>query len=341
MRSTAQCTAQQPTAQCTSQCPNIAGSGPPQCVVRHMLCCNLLSPFPLRIGALSCCTQPWNDIFLDQAVVSNPTWAIAAPLKVKDRCVAAIIWLSHTRLSTTMLAHATRSTLVPLLHATSLQLQQMTARPRSGQSTASGPLSRPSFSSISDDQQQQQQPMLSLFQQFVGSGLGAIKRINSNSAMLLSSSLQQQQPMSRAASAAAEDEASGTLSRLLAAAGTATGGPAASRTAAGAPGSVAGGAGVSSGCGGTEPPTPLVRFTVSRTDCASTQSLVRAYQTAIAQHQRTSTGANPEAFGQAEEIEIIAKVGQVSIFGPGEPPALRGMRVGAGVIRSRAFDQHV
>ena len=41
--------------------------------------------------------QPWKDIFMDGATVTNPQWVITAPIMADGKHLGAIIWLSNTR----------------------------------------------------------------------------------------------------------------------------------------------------------------------------------------------------------------------------------------------------
>lgn len=87
------------------------GAPSPSCL--PVLCCAALFPSLL-------CPQ---DIFLDQAYVTNPMWVIAAPVMAEGKHLAAIIWLSSSRLSPTMLAQAAKTSVPPLLHCVAEQLQ--------------------------------------------------------------------------------------------------------------------------------------------------------------------------------------------------------------------------
>jgi len=77
-----------------------------------------------------------------------------------------------------------------------------------------------------------------------------------------------------------------------------------------------------------------IKYTVARTDSASTAALVRVYQTAITQHQRASASNIPESLYGSEEIEVIAKAGQ-GAFGSVYVAMWKGLVVAVKVMRQQ------
>lgn len=53
--------------------------------------CRLDSACARRYG------EPWKDIFMEQALVTNPCWVVAAPIVLEGQHLGAILWLSSTR----------------------------------------------------------------------------------------------------------------------------------------------------------------------------------------------------------------------------------------------------
>lgn len=41
--------------------------------------------------------EPWKDVFMEQAIVTNPCWVVAAPIVLDGQHLGAILWLSSTR----------------------------------------------------------------------------------------------------------------------------------------------------------------------------------------------------------------------------------------------------
>ncbi len=114
-----------------------------------------------RVPSLTVPTQPWRDIFLDQALVANPAWVLAAPVTINrdgshpgslnfgtpqgvatpkansgssnltlpspggPRTVGIIIWLSHSRVNMSMLAKNAKTTVPPILHAIGPHLHKL------------------------------------------------------------------------------------------------------------------------------------------------------------------------------------------------------------------------
>lgn len=73
---------------------------------------------------------------------------------------------------------------------------------------------------------------------------------------------------------------------------------------------------------------------IARTDSASTNALMRMYQTAIAQHQRASTSSLEEQLMSGEEIEVIAKAGQ-GAFGSVYVAMWKGLVVAVKVMKQQ------
>ena len=202
-------------------------------------------------------------------MVSNPSWVIAAPIVIENKHVGAIVWLSHSRLNTGLLAQIAKASIPPLLYAIAQQLQRF-----------STPTS-------------------------AGSDEGALTMTTNSLWHQVMSMCQNQR------------SATGLGSRIPSSHTLGGGGGGGSRSVSGivAPSGVGGGGAmdiISVDSNFSMAEFRPVRFNIAKSDSASTHALMRAYQTAIALHQRCSPAAASDVNG-VEEIEVIAKAGQVSL----------------------------
>ena len=201
--------------------------------------------------------------------------------------------MSHSRLNTGLLAQSAKASIPPLLYAISQQLQRF-ATPSSLGPDSSGPTNAPTsaVSGGSDD-----------------------ARLSNNSLWHQVMSMCQNQ---RAAlGLGSRVTSSHTLNGGVG--GGAGGGGSRSVSGIAAPQSAGGGGGagatdiLSADSNFSFADFRPVRFNIAKSDSASTHALMRAYQTAIAQHQRCTPASAADVSG-VEEIEVIAKAGQVGHY---------------------------
>ena len=245
--------------------------------------CTLPSPL---LGA-----QPWRDIFMDQVVVTNPTWVIAAPILVENKQIGAIIWLSHSRLNMGLLAQSAKISIPPLLYAIAQQLQRFSAPSGPGPANAATGAwlatsqSADALSRLSDE------AMSSLWQQVLcnAQSTGGSRPGSTAAGTAIPSTTGGSRPGSAATTATkARSQTSGRLASVASA-----------------------GDNASEDSDLSFADFRPVRLNVSKGSAVSTHTLMRTYQTAITQHQRASPATAAEATGGIEEIEVIAKAGQV------------------------------
>ncbi|GAX73010.1 hypothetical protein CEUSTIGMA_g462.t1 [Chlamydomonas eustigma] len=232
------------------------------------------------MSALKKYGEPWRDVFLDHAPVTNPCWAVAAPLSIegKDansplRHVGAIIWLSNSRLNTSMLAQAIKATVPPLLQAISQKLMLLAGGLSSTTSTS---------------------PLI-----FTGADTDP-------AALREESTKLWDKVMSMCALQSSSVSVTASVTRL----------------------GISGDLSEESGVTGDYRP---IRYHIAKSDSASTHSLVRAYQTAITQHLRSSNPVADPDLG-AEEIEVVAKAGQ-GAFGSVHVAVWKGQMVAVKVMK--------
>ncbi|GLI68191.1 hypothetical protein VaNZ11_012534 [Volvox africanus] len=255
------------------------------------------------MAALKKYGEPWKDVFMEQARVTNPTWVVAAPIAHSGKHLGAILWLSSSRLNPNMLAQTAKATVPLLLHTVARQMVHLIQQA----SSAAGAVDDPGvFWS-----QLLAMPHLNILSGATGTGF-----------------------------------TNGGTGAGYIGNGLDTGDAASSLG-----GSVIGTGGVGVQCdaltgGGILTPAPTdgssrqlreLRPTVMvRSDSVSTSALVRAYQTAIAQAQRSASTTNCSEVGSAyEEIQVIAKAGQ-GAFGSVYVALWKGLVVAVKVMRQQA-----
>lgn len=209
--------------------------------------------------------------------MSNPSWVIAAPIVVAGKHIGAIIWLSHSRVNTSLLAQSAKASIPPLLSAISQQMVQFAVNVESG---SEGPAV--SAASIDLSIEHSSQPPITT-------------NMIWHQVMCMCNNENPPGPASRVGSKLGSSHTLGSRVDL-----------------SGLAQSNAGETVVSVDSNFSLADNRPVRYNIVKTDSASTHALMRAYQTAIAQHQRSSPTVATEANGGVEEIEVIAKAGQVS-----------------------------
>lgn len=212
---------------------------------------------------------------MDQVVVTNPTWVIAAPILVENKQIGAIIWLSHSRINMSLLAQSAKVSIPPLLYAIAQQLQRFSAPADRGPAIATIEPTGGSAEAHSDE------VMNSLWQQVLSNAQSTGSRPGSTAVPSTGGS----RPGSQATRARSRGETSGRLAAID--------------------------DNVSEDSTFSFAEFRPVRLNISKGSAVSTHTLMRAYQTAISQHQRASPATTVEAIGGVEEIEVIAKAGQV------------------------------
>ena len=217
---------------------------------------------------------------------------------IENKHVGAIVWLSHSRLNTGLLAQSAKASIPPLLYAISQQLQLFSTQGINDPSTPSNtaPTSLPSSAGLED---------------------GRIGRLSSN--VLWHQVMSMCMNQKAANGMGSRNASSHTLGAVAAAAAAATGGggsrTVSSTMAQGAVGGLTNNNNadiLSVDSNFSIADYRPVRFNIAKSDSASTHALMRAYQTAIAQHQRCAPTVTSDGDG-VEEIEVIAKAGQVSL----------------------------
>lgn len=204
---------------------------------------------PTIASRAACWLQPWRDVFLDNTVVTNPTWVIASPIMSGQKYLGAILWLSSTRLNTQRILQAARAGVPPVVKAVAQRLQQLSAM------SDAAPLWRQVLSTASALLDVPAQPRRLRSQL---SGLDSLGPGTPRGPIDMSS------------------DASFVLKSMSAVIDA-----------------------------------PSVRCSILKSDAASTQALVRAYEAKIAQHQRTIGSEAPDRV--LAEVEVISKAGQVSV----------------------------
>lgn len=203
---------------------------------------------------------------------------VAAPIAHGGRHLGAILWLSSSRLNPNMLAQSAKASVPPLLHTVARQVVHL----RQQLSSAAG-------NGAVDDPGLVWMQLLALPHLNMLSGATA----TTGGAPVNAPGDRGAGPSSNPFALDTADMNSSQGTMMLGAGRDGMGGSVMSEVALAQGGDVS--------VGGRQ-----LRYTVMvRTDSVSTSALVRAYQTAIAQHQRAATGAAGQEAGSAyEEIQV-------------------------------------
>ncbi|KXZ55457.1 hypothetical protein GPECTOR_2g1006 [Gonium pectorale] len=269
------------------------------------------------MAALKKYGEPWKDVFMEQARVTNPTWVVAAPIAHAGRHLGAILWLSSSRLNPNMLAQTAKASVPLLLHTVARQMVHLIQQV----STAAGAVDDPTvFWS-----QLLAMPHLNMHS---GTAYGAAMGTGTGAGMITGSALDTADGNSLGGSGPGGSIAGGTFPGIPAVPGGTHGGSSHSDALTGG--------GILTGAP-TDTSGRQLRYTVMvRSDSVSTSALVRAYQTAIAQHQRAAAASSGAEVASAyEEIQVIAKAGQ-GAFGSVYVALWKGLVVAVKVMRQQA-----
>ncbi|KAG2452407.1 hypothetical protein HYH02_002650 [Chlamydomonas schloesseri] len=263
------------------------------------------------MAALKKYGEPWKDVFMEQARVTNPTWVVAAPIAHGGRHLGAILWLSSSRLNPNMLAQTAKASVPLLLHTVARQvvhlIQQVSSAAGSGMDDPtlfwSQLLAMPHLNMLSG----------ATATGVTGTGTGLVNGAGHLDTAEMTSNL------------------GGSM-----VGGAMTGGQGRELGGSGHSDALTGG-GILTGAPTDTSASRQLRYTVMvRSDSVSTSALVRAYQTAIAQHQRASAASSVAEVGSAyEEIQVIAKAGQ-GAFGSVYVALWKGLVVAVKVMRQQA-----
>ncbi|KAG2426463.1 hypothetical protein HXX76_011693 [Chlamydomonas incerta] len=263
------------------------------------------------MAALKKYGEPWKDVFMEQARVTNPTWVVAAPIAHGGRHLGAILWLSSSRLNPNMLAQTAKASVPLLLHTVARQVVHLIQQVSSA---AGAGMDDPTvFWS-----QLLAMPHLNMLSGATATGVTGTGLVNGAGTGHLDTA----------------DMAS-SLGGSMVGAGM-TGGQGREQGGSGHSDALTGG-GILTGAPTDSSASRQLRYTVMvRSDSVSTSALVRAYQTAIAQHQRASAASSAADVGSAyEEIQVIAKAGQ-GAFGSVYVALWKGLVVAVKVMRQQA-----
>ncbi|PNW80138.1 hypothetical protein CHLRE_08g379500v5 [Chlamydomonas reinhardtii] len=259
------------------------------------------------MAALKKYGEPWKDVFMEQARVTNPTWVVAAPIAHGGRHLGAILWLSSSRLNPNMLAQTAKASVPLLLHTVARQvvhlIQQVSSAAGAGM----------------DDPTVFWSQLLALPHLNMLSGATATGLANGGGGT---------------GHLDTADMASSLGNSMVG--GGMMGGQGREHGGSGHSDALTGG-GILTGAPTDTSASRQLRYTVMvRSDSVSTSALVRAYQTAIAQHQRASAASSAADVGSAyEEIQVIAKAGQ-GAFGSVYVALWKGLVVAVKVMRQQA-----
>ncbi|GLC40874.1 Receptor-interacting serine/threonine-protein kinase 3 [Pleodorina starrii] len=262
------------------------------------------------MAALKKYGEPWKDVFMEQARVTNPTWVVAAPIAHAGKHLGAILWLSSSRLNPNMLAQTAKATVPLLLHTVARQMVHLIQQASSAAGAVDDPgvfwsqlLAMPHLNMLSG----------ATATGFANGGTGAGYTGTGLDTV---------------------DVASSLGGSVIGAPGVGVGVGMPARAVSGHSDALTGG-GILTGV-----PTDgsrQLRYTVMvRSDSVSTSALVRAYQTAIAHAQRSAAATVCAEVGSAyEEIQVIAKAGQ-GAFGSVYVALWKGLVVAVKVMRQQA-----
>ncbi|GAX73009.1 hypothetical protein CEUSTIGMA_g461.t1 [Chlamydomonas eustigma] len=258
---------------------------------------------PDLMSALKKYGEAWRDVFLDDAGVSNPNWVIAAPITLEDlttgnpedaRPVGIVMWLSRSRVSTNMLSRTIKASISPLMHAVSQQVQRLAEMSFSV-------IERANITPSATSDEEEMMRIAAAMSRDPGS--------SSNS----SKPTQHSEIEGSSEAAVSSFRGPGTshlwdeiMSMCWVSKGGSTMGLSQSAMTSSSKyfsGDHFSQVTNSSTGGGSRP----IKYSVSKSEAASTSSLMRAYQTAITLHQREGT---PTPRRRLEQVEIINKAGQ-------------------------------
>ncbi|MEW5320216.1 MAG: hypothetical protein WDW38_011305, partial [Sanguina aurantia] len=93
---------------------------------------------PDVLQALKKYGDPWQDVFLDAARISNPCWVLLAPLMQGKRMLGAVMWLSSTRLNASKLADEAQHTIPGLMETLAEQVARFLPPPVAPHSSSTG-----------------------------------------------------------------------------------------------------------------------------------------------------------------------------------------------------------
>ncbi|GIL79555.1 hypothetical protein Vretimale_12236 [Volvox reticuliferus] len=255
------------------------------------------------MAALKKYGEPWKDVFMEQARVTNPTWVVAAPIAHGGKHLGAILWLSSSRLNPNMLAQTAKATVPLLLHTVARQMVHLIQQA----SSAAGAVDDPGvFWS-----QLLAMPHLNILSGTTGTGFAN----GGTGAGYTGNGLDTGDAASSLGGSVIGAGGGGVQSDALTGGGIFTAAP----------------------TDGSSRQLRELRPTVMvRSDSVSTSALVRAYQTAIAHAQRSASTTNCAEVGSAyEEIQVIAKAGQ-GAFGSVYVALWKGLVVAVKVMRQQA-----